>query len=1227
MESPQTDYYIIAAEYFIDTDPGPGNGTPISAPVDGAFDEPQKEFDLSASVAGLAEGSHWLYLRLKRSDGYWGPARGTFFRVTSAAQPTIAGAEYFFDTDPGPGHGVPLAAADGTFNDLEESVSAQIDIAATGLDIGNHRLYVRFMNSNGEWGTAVSASFAIVVKPVIEVSPTSLDFGVVLLGGSTQRSFTIRNTGDADLTVTNITTPSGFTVDWTAGTIRPGDSVAVNVTFAPTQEISYTGAITILNNDVTKTVTVTGQGSTVPQPQITITPPSPYDFGEVDIFSQGSKSVTLTLTNTGTAKLWISFMTVSDPRVLSHDFTGLSDSLDIGASLEFNLTFSPRDTVDYQETLTIVNNSSTPNYVYTITGRGVGTFAPHIVVEPGVLDFGTVQVNTPSTLELAVANTGTIDLNLTQVSASNSDFAAQLTAQNSSVAPGDTVTLPVIFTPSQAMAYAETLFIYSNDTPNSPFVVELSGQGSSVPVPDLRVSATSLEFGNHALDEPPVTRQLTISNAGTADLAISSFSTDEPAFTVDVSTAQTLTPGASLTLNVTFQPTENRVYSGHLIIQNNDPDTPTFQVTLSGSSIFPEIVVADTLLAFGEVSVTASRQLTLTVQNQGTDTLKITGFEVSAGLDSVLTISPGSYHLIPGGVKNFTFQFAPTEPVDYDGTVSIFNNDRTVVVHVTGRGIDTIPPEISFDTGALENTGVLANTDITIQATISDNNQIQWARLYYRQGGKAAYDSVAMSQAGNIYSAVIPRAYVTKRGVEYYLKAYDGANERVIPATAPETPAVIRVTLPSLPPITTVASTYGMISIPSELQQKNVRQVLENILGVYDVNKWRVFRWINGAYVELTSSFNFEPGQAFWLITDQQQVITLDTSVSVPTDEDYIISLDQGWNQVGTPFYFNLSWADVIAASPNVVQGGTAFQWNGTEWVTATELEPFKGYFVYTPSGGNILHFPPREAGEGGLLRETTPALQEGEWNLQLIAQNDQYRDAANWVGVRQDAADTWDLRDIPEPPAVDARGVELYLDNTHWETQSGTYSGDFRVPTSQGHAWRLTIRNGAEQNPVKLVLKPEGKLPTGFGIFLIDEALGQVRQLAPGDTLELSTIGHVPRPFLLVVGTEEFLNSRRGPDWIPTNYQLAQNYPNPFNPTTTIVYGLPARTRVSLAVFDLLGRKVKTLVPGDQQMAGYHTVIWDGRDEHGRAVASGVYFYVLEAADFRAMKKMIFLK
>ena len=94
----------------------------------------------------------------------------------------------------------------------------------------------------------------------------------------------------------------------------------------------------------------------------------------------------------------------------------------------------------------------------------------------------------------------------------------------------------------------------------------------------------------------------------------------------------------------------------------------------------------------------------------------------------------------------------------------------------------------------------------------------------------------------------------------------------------------------------------------------------------------------------------------------------------------------------------------------------------------------------------------------------------------------------------------------------------------------------------------------------------------------------------------------------------------------IPKVFALAQNYPNPFNPSTEMSYDLPTPGNVRLDIFNILGQNVKTLV-NEYQDAGTYKVTWNGDDNTGSSVASGVYFYRVSAGEFKDIKKMVLMK
>ncbi len=118
--------------------------------------------------------------------------------------------------------------------------------------------------------------------------------------------------------------------------------------------------------------------------------------------------------------------------------------------------------------------------------------------------------------------------------------------------------------------------------------------------------------------------------------------------------------------------------------------------------------------------------------------------------------------------------------------------------------------------------------------------------------------------------------------------------------------------------------------------------------------------------------------------------------------------------------------------------------------------------------------------------------------------------------------------------------------------------------------------------------------------------------------------------PVYTVNGSCNGLSKDSGPDFtqaaLPEGYALEQNYPNPFNPSTSIAFSVKDAGVVQLTIYNLHGQEVRTLVKG-QMNAGFHSVNWDGKDEHGQVVPSGVYLYKLRVNEFAQTRKMTFMK
>ena len=113
---------------------------------------------------------------------------------------------------------------------------------------------------------------------------------------------------------------------------------------------------------------------------------------------------------------------------------------------------------------------------------------------------------------------------------------------------------------------------------------------------------------------------------------------------------------------------------------------------------------------------------------------------------------------------------------------------------------------------------------------------------------------------------------------------------------------------------------------------------------------------------------------------------------------------------------------------------------------------------------------------------------------------------------------------------------------------------------------------------------------------------------------------------FLQSTYPEINLHSMNPNEPIPEQIVIHQNYPNPFNPTTQIRYDLPEDAMVSITIYDLMGRSIKSLVNSNQS-AGYRSIQWNATNNLGEPVSAGMYIYMIQAGEFRQVRKMVLLK
>jgi hypothetical protein len=339
----------------------------------------------------------------------------------------------------------------------------------------------------------------------------SVNFGIVSVGSSTSRTFTIRNQGQALLSGLSISKSGVNSADYStsgpgASSLLPGGSTTFSVTFGPSQSGGRTAIIRVANNDLNENpydINVSGTGAA---PEISVTQAgrnltdgsSTVSFGNVKTGLTATRRFTVRNAGTGT----LGNLSVS----LSGSGTFQAESLPVSSlgpneSASFDVTFSPSSLATFTATLRILSDDSDEN-PFDIDLRGTG-FEPTMEIEQpaGTLltdesssvDFGSADPGSPVSLEFTLRNISAAPLTGIAVSTSGShpgDFIPGPVSPTT-LAPGNTMTFTVSFNPSAPGDRSAVVHVTSNESTANPFDFDVTGIGGSfAPLGDADNDAT-----------------------------------------------------------------------------------------------------------------------------------------------------------------------------------------------------------------------------------------------------------------------------------------------------------------------------------------------------------------------------------------------------------------------------------------------------------------------------------------------------------------------------------------------------------------------------------------------------------------------------------------------------------------------------------------------------------------------------------------------------------------
>ena len=454
-----------------------------------------------------------------------------------------------------------------------------------------------------------------------------IDFGSVEVGASGSKLFTIENNDVGELSVFDVSTiPDVGTAAGEFSIIAPsvpavlseGEKTDFTILFNPKAPGVKSATVTIQNDDPDEnpyTFYVQGNGSAIPYPDINVKQGlndlpdglGIYDFGYVQS-GTASLPVSFTIENTGTALLDIYSVTLTfgDPSQFVIDTSPpMEFSILSGSSTTLFISFAPNLIEEYKSATVTVDNNDPDESMYTflVEGWGVATPVPDInvveVMHDSIFDFGPVLLGSSKTDIFTIVNTGTEDLNITDIINKDPDkFSLDYSTVVSPIPPGGGSTyFTITFTPTEDNERTATIEIHSDDPDEDVFKFKVTAYGSEGPEPDINVKqgntsyphGSEYYFPNTVVGSSSAPVEFSIINNGTTELVITSLlldGGDVKDFDFDYDPELlTVPPSGSFIVTVWFKPNKKKNRDTKLKIESNDPDEEKYEIKLKGEGI------------------------------------------------------------------------------------------------------------------------------------------------------------------------------------------------------------------------------------------------------------------------------------------------------------------------------------------------------------------------------------------------------------------------------------------------------------------------------------------------------------------------------------------------------------------------------------------------------------------------------------------------------------------
>ncbi|MFZ4620294.1 MAG: choice-of-anchor D domain-containing protein [Bacteroidota bacterium] len=1049
--------------------------------------------------------------------------------------------------------------------------------------------------------------------PVYAVSRTQLNFGNVDLQSMKSDTITFYNLGNDTLKISDVTSTSGvFTLRRTAMFIPPKSSATDTIEFAPAVIGNASGKFFVESNDASALALIKVSGYGVGVPILSLSRPELFQ-GKIKL--EQVRRDTITIRNTGSDTLKISNIASSNA---SWNVSHAKLTIPPNKSAVDTVLFSPVAMGPLAGILQISSNTRNMEDTLHVSGAGADTNGAILILTNKQIEFGRLGIFQKKDSVITIGNDGVDTLRVQVTSTAPGSFT--MVPAHLIVPPGqfksDTIRMR-----ADSIGKRSAKLIFSSNDQLGPDTMSVNGfvTGNAT----LVLSRTELNAGNVVLNTHRIDT-ITFHNSGNDTLKISNIISTNNSFVVTTS-AMNIPPGRSVTDSVIFTPTAIGTTSGKLILASNDL-TSENRIDVTGYSAQPEFASDQASLQFGEVGRTYSRTLPVKITNSSINLLSISSIQTATAEFTADRISG----TVGADTLTILVTFHPVTTGLFSDTLFIANDSRTAIAAIPLAGMtpepvltvsDTLLQFVEILTGESVSSSVrIINTSIsplTIKSlsvgttTYSVDTTGPAASTESKMLKRKNTDAVSSGDAMEVmnplplpdFSLPLTITNELKVRVWYAPKGFgqftdtltirsDGGEKKVVLLGNSRRPAL----LPSAQSLS-----FGTVArhIPRTMELKITNSIVNKLTvdSIYTKTKHYSVNRSSGSVV-------------------QNDTLKLAVQFTADTFAVYIDTLYLRNNSANGLVKIPLSGESpmpVLALEQMPCGRDTVAVGD-----TCTKVFVIKNSsvndLIYDTAATRTPSFVIRSA-VSGVIKSNDSAV------VTLIFTPKKFGEYADTLSVHSFGKVTdVPLSGISPYPSMVLSYTALDFGKVRKDTSAVR---TLVVKNRSINALRIdSLSTVSKYFSAAKFASPVFVTQADSAVFSVTFSADTVRDYR--DTLSIFTNQFKSIVFTPLSGNGVLTSIATREELFPKEYTLQQNYPNPFNPATTIRYGLPKNSSVTIKVYNILGQVVETLVEGEQN-AGWQSVQWNAH------VSSGMYIYRIEAVNgkerFVQVKKMMLLK